>query len=170
MAQEDKAHTRPPRLRSPPQRRRAAGAGREEGRLNPNTATACPKSLQKQRCSTESSTSCPNPRELPGTHTSVPVCHSQLSASSPASVTGVSHRLSTCSMVRCSDRSRSPASPNCGAQAQLGHTWHPHLGKNLSANRAGGKGLLQATLPWPMTAEKANSSIPVSQAGNREIK
>lgn len=41
---------------------------------------------------------------------------SQLRASRPASVTGVSHRFSTWSIVRCSDRSRRPASPNCGAE------------------------------------------------------
>lgn len=34
-------------------------------------------------------------------------------------MTGVSHRFSTWSMVRCSDRSRRPASPNCGAQNLL---------------------------------------------------
>lgn len=49
------------------------------------------------------------------------VGHLQLSASSPASVTGVSHRLSTCSIVRCSDRSRSPASPNCGGKQSCLH-------------------------------------------------
>ena len=42
---------------------------------------------------------------------------SQLRASRPASVTGVSHRFSTWSIVRCSDRSRRPASPNCGRDA-----------------------------------------------------
>lgn len=31
-------------------------------------------------------------------------------------MTGVSHRFSTWSMVRCSDRRRRPASPNCGEQ------------------------------------------------------
>lgn len=34
-------------------------------------------------------------------------------------MTGVSHRLSTWSMVRCSDRSRRPASPNCGTHTHV---------------------------------------------------
>lgn len=38
--------------------------------------------------------------------------YSQLRASRPASVTGVSHRLRTCKQARCSESSRSPASPN----------------------------------------------------------
>lgn len=66
---------RPPhaiRLRSPSHSWTAAGLGRDEGRLNPNTATACPKSLQKQRCSTERSTSCLNPQGSLRTHSRVP--------------------------------------------------------------------------------------------------
>lgn len=64
---------------------------------------------------------------------------SQLRASRPASVTGVSHRFSTWSMVRCSDRSRRPASPNCGQRdAQLtrdprpGQSWRKAPGLSLS--------------------------------------
>lgn len=54
--------------------------------------------------------------------------YSQLRASRPASVTGVSHRFSTWSIVRCSDRSRRPASPNCGT------TWVLSLGRPRGGN------------------------------------
>lgn len=82
-----------------------------------------------------------------------PPQYSQLRASRPASVTGVSHRFSTWSMVRCSDRSRRPASPNCGAQnlSALGIERSPQSTQenDLEAGEAVEEGHGDtATTPW----------------------
>lgn len=162
---------------SPPHSWRAAGPGREKGRLNPNTTTACPKSLQKQHCSTERPMPEPcellrtrrvSPQPRPVTHSSVPAAPRP----SPGSRTGWALAAWWGARTGAAAPRRRTVGHKYSWVRQGTHT----SGKNLRAKRATETGPERApheshrSLPSPATAEKANSFIPVSQTGNREIK
>lgn len=173
------------RLRSPSHSRMAAGLGREEGRLNPNTATACPKSLQKQCRGTERSISCPNPHEFLRTCTNstrVPHTAPVLSLTAQCQQPGVRDRgLAQVEHLQHGEVLGQEPQPRVAelwgtSRAESDEAPTPRA-KTSAQTGPWKRGLTEPSEPHShrsppsqMTAEKANSFIPVSKAGNREIK